>query len=192
MELQDLFGSRPALQTRKLSPAIPYPAIAHHGLIGDRRTAALVAADGTLDWLCLPDYDSPIIFGALMDWEKGGMWRCGPSLRTEGQQRYVPGTMVLETRWSLAQGELLLWDLMLWPETNRAPEQAPVRAIVRKLRCTKGRVRCHFDLRPASDFRQLENAFSQHSSGFSLQFGELPLRVWASAPLRAEQSCCAG
>ncbi len=47
-------------------PPVPYPAIERHGIIGDRRTAALVAADGTLDWLCLPGYDGDILFGAIL------------------------------------------------------------------------------------------------------------------------------
>ena len=118
----------------------------------------------------------------------GGFWRWGPSARVEGEQHYLPEAMVLETRWKLDTGELVLWDLMLWPETDRAPEQLQVRTVVRRLRCTAGQVRCGFALRPACDFRPAENAFSEHASGFSLQLGELPLRVWASVPLKANQS----
>ena len=59
----DLMPVPPAHRTR----AIPYPALQHHGLIGDRRTAALVSSDGTLDWLCLPDYSGGIPFGALLE-----------------------------------------------------------------------------------------------------------------------------
>ncbi len=53
-------------------PLIPCPSLEQHGVIGDRRTAALVAADGTIDWLCLPKYDGAIIYGALLDSEHGG------------------------------------------------------------------------------------------------------------------------
>ncbi len=60
-------------------PPVPYSAIEKHGVIGDRRTAALAAADGSIDWLCMLDYDGDIVFGALLDAEKGGFWRLGPA-----------------------------------------------------------------------------------------------------------------
>lgn len=53
-------------QSIRIQP-VPYPAIERHGITGDRRTAALVAADGTIDWLYLPDYDGDIVFGDLLD-----------------------------------------------------------------------------------------------------------------------------
>jgi GH15 family glucan-1,4-alpha-glucosidase len=67
-------------------PFIPYPPIEKHGVIGDRRTAALVAADGTLDWLCLPDYDGESLFAALLDTSEGGFRRFGPGLAALGRQ----------------------------------------------------------------------------------------------------------
>ncbi|SPE55266.1 putative Trehalase [Verrucomicrobia bacterium] len=168
------------------SRIIPYPAIENHGLIGDRRTAGLVAADGTFDWLCLPDYDGAIIFGASLDWSKGGHWRLGPAARVQGKQNYIEDTMVLETRWDLETGSLLLSDAMLWPETKRSPDRENVRAIVRCLRCTRGKVRCSFDLQPAYNFSARPTALTQYSSGYALELSELDLRLWVSLPLEPE------
>lgn len=64
----------------------PYPPIQRHGVIGDRRTAALVAADGTIDWLCVPRYDAAAFFGALLDARRGGAFRLGPAPLLMGQQ----------------------------------------------------------------------------------------------------------
>jgi len=87
-------------------PFLAYPPINRHGVIGDRRTAALVAADGTLDWLCLPDYDGTPVFGALLDAERGGWWRMGPTDLLLGEQRYHPHTALLVTIWRASGYEL--------------------------------------------------------------------------------------
>ncbi len=170
--------SSPAHRTR----AIPYPALQHHGLIGDRRTAACISSDGTLDWLCLPDYNGDILFGALLDWAKGGLWRMGPAQMVEGEQSYEEDTMVLETQWDLETGSLVLRDTMLWPEANRAPEQNSCRVLVRALSCTRGRVRCEFDLRPAFNFTLPQIEFSDYSTGISIQVNEWTLRLWSNLP----------
>lgn len=192
MEFQDFFGRPKTSEPQPDSPVIPYPAIEQHGIIGDRRTAGLIAADGTLDWLCLADYDGPMVFGALLDWAQGGYWRLGPVVRAQGEQSYVPGTMVLETRWSLAEGTVVLWDAMIWPETGRAPEQEPVRAIVRRLRCTEGKVACRFDLIPRYNFEPASEAFAEHAAGFSMRNEDLALRAWASSPLRSSGALLQG
>src|SRR5690242_20015079 len=83
-----------AAKSAASSHILPYPAIERHGVIGDRRTAALVAADGTMDWLCLPDYDGDIVLGALLDARKGGFWRLGPAELEEGRQSYSGESML--------------------------------------------------------------------------------------------------
>jgi GH15 family glucan-1,4-alpha-glucosidase len=179
--LQDTGSTRPeALRYR--SRVIPYPAIEKHGIIGDHRTAALVAADGTMDWLCLPDFDGPIVFGALLDCFKGGHWRLGPARLELGEQAYLEDSMVLETRWHLEHGSLLLQETMLWPEIDRPPEQANVRAILRTLRCVRGTVGCEMELRAAYNFEAEAAAPAQHSSGFTLQVHDLVLRLWTNYP----------
>ena len=80
--------------------ALPgYLPIAEHGIIGDLHTAALVGTDGTIDWYCCPHFDSPSVFGAILDRQRGGYYRIAPA--TEGwtpKQLYFPDTNVLITR----------------------------------------------------------------------------------------------
>jgi alpha,alpha-trehalase len=170
--------------------AIAYPAIERHGIIGDRRTAALVAADGTIDWLCLPDYDGDVFFGALLDWGNGGLWRLGPAALAQGEQSYDNETMVLQTEWQTERGHVILHDAMLWPEDRRALEQDPCRVIVRSLRCVKGAVRCAFDFRPGFNFTEPAGAsFQEHSSGTSIQLpNNLGLRLWCNFKLNVDDS----
>ena len=121
--------------------------VADHGLIGDGFSAALVRADGTIDWLCLPRFDSPSVFGALLDEEKGGSTSVGPvEFPFETLQRYDPGTNVLETVFRAeGRGSLRLTDYMPWADDPRSA----VHEVHRRVQCVEGEmmVRVVFDPR---------------------------------------------
>src|ERR1017187_6165183 len=113
-------AKRSAVRTENRSRAVtarhgdPYPPIEDHGIIGNMRTAALVAMDGSIDWLCLPRFDSPSVFGSLLDHAKGGHFRIFPT--QEGfarQQYYWPSTNVLITRFRSSGGAAEITDFML-------------------------------------------------------------------------------
>jgi GH15 family glucan-1,4-alpha-glucosidase len=81
-----------------------YAPLRSYAAIGDGRTVALVADDGAIDWLALPDLDSPSLFAALLDPERGGSFRLAPSVPYTSTRRYLPGTNVLETTFHTAAG----------------------------------------------------------------------------------------
>src|ERR1700728_4637456 len=82
-----------------------YPNISDHGLIGDLQTAALVASDGTIDWFCCPRFDSPSVFGSLLDSERGGYFRIRPATESYvTRQLYFPDTAMLITRFMTDDG----------------------------------------------------------------------------------------
>lgn len=90
-----------------------YLPIAEHGLIGDLRTAALVGTDGRINWFCAPRFDSPSIFGALLDARDGGHWHLSPvgDVATR-QQYYFPDTNILMTRMLTENGIVEIQDFM--------------------------------------------------------------------------------
>jgi GH15 family glucan-1,4-alpha-glucosidase len=106
--------------------------IEDYALIGDRRTAALVGLDGSVDWLCLPRFDSPACLAGLLGSDKHGHWQLCPADTYEATRRYVGRSTVLETTFTTATGVLTLTDLMPRGD-NRAD-------IVRRLRCVSGTV----------------------------------------------------
>ncbi len=92
-------------------PSMPLP-IEDYAAIGDGHTAALIGIDGSLDWLCLPQFDSPACFAALLGEEKNGHWLLGPDGEHTAKRRYIDDTAVLETTYTTEDGEVRVTDLM--------------------------------------------------------------------------------
>src|SRR5690349_4054219 len=89
------------MQSSLLTPG--YQPLENYGVIGDLHTAALVGINGSIDWYCLPHFDSPSLFGAILDAKKGGHFRISPANDPRAQQMYFPDTNVLQTRF-LSEG----------------------------------------------------------------------------------------
>jgi GH15 family glucan-1,4-alpha-glucosidase len=123
-----------------------YLPIAEHGLIGDMRTAALVGTEGTIDWLCLPRFDAPSVFAAILDAERGGEWALAPEgTSCRSQQLYLPDTAVLITRFMSPEGVAEVIDFMPAPPGR-------VCAVVRQVTCVRGNVTFQTRVRPRFDY----------------------------------------
>ncbi|MFI5272718.1 MAG: glycoside hydrolase family 15 protein [Ktedonobacterales bacterium] len=109
-----------------------YWPISSYGAIGDCRTAALLAPNGSIDWCCLPHFDSPAIFLRLLDAEKGGYFRVAPTGEASSTMTYLPGTNILETTFTTAGGRLRLVDFM--PVRKRGRGRGRRRALEELLR----------------------------------------------------------
>ncbi len=97
------------MRAQTASAAERYRPIAQYGVIGDCRTAALVGPDGSIDWLCLPHFDSEAILLRLLDANRGGYFRVQPRATAATQMEYLPGTNVLETRFATPEGACAWW-----------------------------------------------------------------------------------
>ena len=159
--------------------------IEDHGVIGDLHTAALVSTEGDIEWLCLPRFDSPSVFAALLDDERGGRFsvRCAGATRTK--QMYLPDSNILVTRFlgESSVGEVV--DFMVPRERNgRGTLQ-----LVRIVRAVRGQVRVQIRCAPAFDYgraRTEVDIVEGAGAFFSSPAGQLVLR--STVPLQAEGS----
>ena len=141
----------------------PFPPIAEYGFLSDCATCALVAPSGNVEWLCLPRFDSPSVFGAILD-RDAGMFRLGPdAVNVPASRRYLPGTMVLETSWGTRGGWIIVRDVMLigpWhhdTDRSRTHRRSPTdydadHVLLRLVRCVNGEVQLNLDCAPAFDY----------------------------------------
>lgn len=119
--------------------------IEDYGMVGDLQTAALIGRDGSIDWMCLPRFDSPACFAALLGDEGNGSWRLGPVGAGEcTRRRYRDGTLILETEWDLPEGTVRVIDLM--------PPRGDQADLVRIVEGVRGSVEMSTELRLRFDY----------------------------------------
>lgn len=126
-----------------------YQSIGDYGLIGNMRTAALVGRNGSVDWFCYPRFDSPSVFGAILDDRSGGRFKIAPSVAgVNSEQYYLPDTNVLLTRFVSRDGAVEVADFMpLVP----SPSDEDGR-LVRRVTCTRGSMQLRMECHPAFNY----------------------------------------
>ena len=142
--------------------ASPFPPIADYAFLSNCHTGALVAPDGSVDWLCVPAFDSPSAFGNLLD-RGAGSFRLGPfGVNVPTARTYVPGTHVMTTTWHTAGGWILVHDALtmgprqgpdtITPHTRPPADDDAEHLLVRTVECLEGSVEIELVCEPAFDY----------------------------------------
>jgi GH15 family glucan-1,4-alpha-glucosidase len=139
--------------TDRTSESASYPPISDYALIGDCRSAGLVSREGSLDWLCLPRFDSPSVFAALLDAREGGRFSIRPVGEYSSERRYLANTNVLEIVFRTPTGACALRDLMsVSSEEDKRAHLIPEHEVLRELEGLEGEVEIEVLYDPRPDY----------------------------------------
>jgi GH15 family glucan-1,4-alpha-glucosidase len=157
----------------------PFPAIADYAFLSDCHTCALLAPDGSVEWLGVPRFDSPSIFGALLD-RRAGSFRVGPyGMYVPLSVRYVPGTLIVETTWLCPSGWLVVRDGLTvgpWHHDEDDDQTSYTRPptdndadhmLVRSIECVQGSVQVEVVCEPIFDYGREPASWQPYGSGWS-------------------------
>jgi GH15 family glucan-1,4-alpha-glucosidase len=167
-----------------------YAAIRDYAALGDGRTVALVARDGSVDWLALPDLDSPPVFCAILDAGRGGAFEVRPEGEFEASRRYLPKTNVLETTFETESGVVTVTDAL----TLQDGGQLSWVELVRRIKGVRGRVRLRYELRPRFDYGTPPSEIERRGDVYLTHAGreQLAFRAWDAGETTFTQDAIAG
>ena len=155
-----------------------YLPIEDHGVIGNLHTAALVGTDGTVDWLCVPTFDSPSVFCSILDDEKGGYFKIRPVQDFHSYQIYLPETNVLLTRFLSREGVAEVLDFMPIEDASETRHD-----LVRDVRVIRGRMTVEVECRPAFDYARREHEIEHVKGGVIFRSAGTALNLASEMPL---------
>lgn len=161
-----------------------YLPIAEHGLIGDLRTAALIGTDGRIDWFCAPRFDSPSVFGSLLDSHRGGHWRISPDCHAAARQQfYFPDTNILITRMLTEDGIVEIQDFMPLVREHDAQHR---QRLVRRVVGIRGRMNIDVEIAPRLNYGRDAHRTTASPHGVRFTGDTLTVSVDSSVELRVD------
>jgi GH15 family glucan-1,4-alpha-glucosidase len=158
--------------------------IADYGLLADCTTAALVSSAGSIDWLCLPHYDSPAVFGRILD-PDAGHWSIAPVGEHTATRRYLPGSLVLETTFTTPSGSVRLTDALAFAEGQRghALGHGAPHEVLRLVEGVEGEVELRLELAPRPEYGLVRPLFRMEGDGGRTFGGPNRIAVRVGAPI---------
>jgi GH15 family glucan-1,4-alpha-glucosidase len=165
---------------------VGYQDLANYGVIGNGLTLALIGVDGSVDWMCLPYLDSPSVFSAVLDDNKGGRFAIRPAKDFDSVQNYLPRTNVLQTAFRTADGEAELIDFMpAGPQGEKDGFSDTI--FLRNIRGLRGTLSFNVECTPRFDYGRIQPEWTQSEAGLnSAQADEEILQLFFSQPVSFE------
>jgi alpha,alpha-trehalase len=163
--------------------------IGDYGMLANCNSAAHVSRAGSVDWLCLPRYDSPAIFARLLG-RDAGHWSIRPAAESRGQHRYVPGTLILETTFTTDSGTVKLTDALTFAEGQRGHDlgfSCP-HELVRLVEGVSGTVELELELAPRPEYGLVRPLFRRTPDGGRTFGGPTRVTVTAGVPVEISDS----
>src|SRR5918999_4203712 len=163
-----------------------YLPIGEHGIIGDLHTVALVGSDGTIDWYCCPTFDSPSVFAAILDKERGGYYRITPATEDwSPKQLYFPDTNVLITRFLSSEG---VGEMQGFMPIARDGEETHRHRLIRRVLCVSGEMRFRLELKPRFNYGRDEHRIDQYEHGVVFRSPNLCLALQGTKPIACDDA----
>jgi GH15 family glucan-1,4-alpha-glucosidase len=163
--------------------------IADYGLLADCTSAALVDRDGSIDWLCMPHYDSPAVFARILD-PNAGHWSIAPAGEFASERRYLPGTLVIETTFTTATGTVRLIDAMAFAPGQRGHDlgRGAPHEVLRLVEGVSGEVELEMELAPRPEYGLVSPLFRKEERGGRTFGGPNQIAVSAGVPVDIDDS----
>jgi len=182
--MTDLDVSVATQPARDSSGSLP---IGDYAMLSDCSSAALVGTDGSIDWLCLPRFDSPALFSRLLD-PDAGHFSIAPTAPYTVTRAYVPGTLVLETTFTTDDGVVRLTDALAFPEGQRGHDlgKGSPHELLRSVEGVTGEVQLALEFAPRPEYGLVHPLFRQTEDGGRTFGGHSPIVIRAGAPVQVE------
>ncbi|MFH8336690.1 glycoside hydrolase family 15 protein [Streptomyces sp. AM6-12] len=163
-----------------------YLPIAEHGLIGDLRSVALVGSNGTIDWYCSPSFDSPSVFAAVLDAERGGCFELAAAVPARTKQFYFPDTNVLITRFFTEEGVGEVQDFMPVAADDRQSGEAVRHRLIRRVVCVRGNVPFRALVAPRFDYGAAPHTVRDADGTLLFESPDLALALTATVAVECD------
>ncbi len=179
MDWQTINFARKFFNLLKNQDPTGYHRLGYYGIIGNLETVALIGANGSIDWCCLPHLESPSVFAKLLDRDRGGFFSIHPNSKFEEKQNYLENTNILQTKFSTKTGTVLLTDFM--PPFKKRSKWHKHQMLIRKIQGIKGLVPMKLEFRPRFDYARKIPKIRLADSGIVASAGEE--KIFLDAPV---------
>lgn len=165
-----------------------YKKIGDYGIIGNLHSIALIGLDGSIDWLCMPHIDSPSVFGALLDDEKGGRLSISPLDEWDSVAEYIPSTNVLKTRFRTRTGVMQITDFMPVSVSGEEKLEEEQHDLYRLVEVLSGKVKVGLVFEPQFNYARTKTALEKLNRGVTARGGEEQIVLSCTHELNIRES----